>query len=597
MKLNYYITLIFVWLLSFASCQQEAGFDSNVGYLYLEATTNTSLSTKSTVPENYKPEQLHVEILNTSGTVLYSTDDYDTEWKGKQFALPAGSYTIEAHSHGFDGQASGFNNPYYYGSSKTTVTAGKTISTSVTCTLANVKVSVQFDSEFKKAFRSAEVLIASAVSGITPLKVEMGKDIQPIYIPAGNFTATVTVSNPDFKEYSMDRTIESVQARDHYILKYKVKPQGNGSITVEADASEREYTFNFNVPTKATTELKAKAANAWSNFALLEGEVPSSEGELDPSVMKFEWRNISDSDWQTLSTIFEEETYSAKLTGLIPNTTYTYRMVYAKDGQKFTSNEVAFTTDIQTPLPNGNLDDWYKNDKTIYAVSEADFNAGKRFWDSSNAGTTTGLASIVNKNPTQGNSEIVHTAGGQSAELKTIEAMSVLAAASLYAGTFGSTKSDFSGAELDFGQPWTARPTQFRGFYHYTPVAMNIVGNNLPSSISVTKGVTPDSCAIYIALTTKSYHIDNTNPSTFLHPEDEEVIAYGELPKSEAVSTNGSYKEFVINLTYKDLIRKPTHIIIVCSASKYGDYFTGGVGSTLYLDDLELIYGNDPKTK
>ena len=109
MKLNYYITLIFVWLLSFASCQQEAGFDSNVGYLYLEATTNTSLSTKSEVPENYKPKQLHVEIRNASGAVLYTTDDYEKDkWTNKKFALPAGSYTIEAHSHGFDGQASGF---------------------------------------------------------------------------------------------------------------------------------------------------------------------------------------------------------------------------------------------------------------------------------------------------------------------------------------------------------------------------------------------------------------------------------------------------------------------------------------------------------
>ena len=597
MKLNYYITLIFVWLLSFASCQQEAGFDSNVGYLYLEATTNTSLSTKSEVPENYKPKQLHVEIRNASGTVLYSTDDYEKEWTNKQFALPAGSYTIEAHSHGFDGQASGFNNPYYYGSTTATITAGEPTFAKVSCTLANVKVSVKFDSEFQSAFSSANVRIASAVSGITPLTVNMGGTIEPIYIPVGNFTATVNVTNQAGNSFSMDRVIDSVKARDHYILTYKVSPQGSGSITVVADGSEREYTFTFNVPTKPTTTLRANAANTWSNFAILEGEVLSSEGTLDPAYMQFEYRKTEEDNWAYAPATPSGEKYSTKLTGLTPNTAYTYHMVYTKDGKTFTSNEVAFTTDIQTPLPNGNLDAWYKNGKTIYAVSEADFNAGKRFWDSSNAGTTTGIASIVNKNPTQGNSEIVHTEGGQSAELKTIKAMGVLAAASLYAGTFGSTKSDYSGAELDFGQPWTARPTQFRGFYHYTPVAMNIVGNTLPSSISVTQDVTPDSCAIYIALTTKSYHIDNTNPSTFLRPEDEEVIAYGELPKSEAVSTNGTYKEFVINLIYKDLIRKPTHIIIVCSASKYGDYFTGGVGSTLYLDDLELIYGDNPITK
>lgn len=34
------------------------------------------------------------------------------------------------------------------------------------------------------------------------------------------------------------------------------------------------------------------------------------------------------------------------------------------------------------------------------------------------------------------------------------------------------------------------------------------------------------------------------------------------------------------------------YIIIVASSSKYGDYFTGGDGSIMYLDDLELVYPN-----
>ena len=34
----------------------------------------------------------------------------------------------------------------------------------------------------------------------------------------------------------------------------------------------------------------------------------------------------------------------------------------------------------------------------------------------------------------------------------------------------------------------------------------------------------------------------------------------------------------------------PPPIIVVASASKYGDYFAGAVGSTMWLDDLKLIY-------
>ncbi len=34
----------------------------------------------------------------------------------------------------------------------------------------------------------------------------------------------------------------------------------------------------------------------------------------------------------------------------------------------------------------------------------------------------------------------------------------------------------------------------------------------------------------------------------------------------------------------------PTHLIVVCSASRWGDYFTGSTDSCLLVDDLELIY-------
>lgn len=590
----------------FTACQTEESFnDSSMGYLYLEATTNTSLSTKSKVPENYNPKQLHVEIRNASGTVLYSTDDYEKEWTNKQFALPAGSYTIEAHSHGFDGQASGFNNPYYYGSTTATITAGEPTFAKVSCTLANVKVSVKFDSEFQNAFSSANVRIASAVSGITPLTVNMGGTIEPIYIPVGNFTATVNVTNQAGNSFSMDRVIDSVKARDHYILTYKVSPQGSGSIKVEADGSEREYTFTFNVPTKPTTTLQANAANAWSNFAFLEGEVPSSEGTLDPAYMQFEYRKTEEDNWASAPATPSGNKYSTRLTGLTPNTAYTYRMVYAKDGKTFTSNEVAFTTDIQTPLPNGNLDDWYKSGKTWYAISEEDYTANNKFWDSSNPGTTTGAGALVNVNPTEGNTQVVHTADGKSAMMKSQYASAFgigkFAAASLYAGAFNNLVGS-NGAKIDFGRPFTARPTQLTGWYQYSTGAIDYCGGGQPAN-TVSTGDT-DLWSAYVVLTTGTYQLDNTKlaetaldfNALLRDDNDSFVVAYGALLDAECVASS-VWKKFTIDLTYKNLVLKPTHIIIVFSSSKYGDYFTGSTESVLYLDDLELIYGDNPITK
>ena len=40
----------------------------------------------------------------------------------------------------------------------------------------------------------------------------------------------------------------------------------------------------------------------------------------------------------------------------------------------------------------------------------------------------------------------------------------------------------------------------------------------------------------------------------------------------------------------------PTYIVISAAASRYGDYFTGGRGSTLYVDEFEFIYDPDQLT-
>ena len=51
------------------------------------------------------------------------------------------------------------------------------------------------------------------------------------------------------------------------------------------------------------------------------------------------------------------------------------------------------------------------------------------------------------------------------------------------------------------------------------------------------------------------------------------------------------YEKFTIDIKYRSLTRKPTYVLVVCSSSKYGDYFTGSTSSVLYLDEFEFVYG------
>ena len=46
---------------------------------------------------------------------------------------------------------------------------------------------------------------------------------------------------------------------------------------------------------------------------------------------------------------------------------------------------------------------------------------------------------------------------------------------------------------------------------------------------------------------------------------------------------------FEIELKYRNK-RTPKYCVLVCSSSKYGDYFTGGQGSILYVDEFEFTF-------
>ena len=84
----------------------------------------------------------------------------------------------------------------------------------------------------------------------------------------------------------------------------------------------------------------------------------------------------------------------------------------------------------------------------------------------------------------------------------------------------------------------------------------------------------------------------STGDNKFVDINDEKIIAYGELDAAyTSPESMSEYKPFTIDLVYRDLTTKPTYVLIVCSSSKYGDYFTGSTSSVLLIDEFELVYG------
>lgn len=581
-----FITLLTTFLI--CSCQQDELGD-NIGYLRLEVGTNTYVDTR--IAADYNPKQIALQIINSKGEVVESTDDWET-LSGQQIRLLAGTYTVQASSNGFDGSESGFDIPYYSGSQQITVQSGKEVTANITCTLANVKVTVNYDQSFKDAFQSATATVKSAMQGVNELSFKMGDELKPAYFPVADLTTTISVVNHAGKTFSQDTPITDVKPRKHYILNFKVAETGSiGGVNVSVDGTETVYTFTFNVSTESSTKLSVEKANAWSNFAYVKGTIDSQEAgsKLDVSKMRFEYKALADEEWTSIAAQADgENSFKATLSNLNPTTEYSYRMVYTVDNAEgFVSNTSSFTTESQELVPNLSFDDWCSvstgsiiRKTTYYAAVSAD----DLYWDSGNAGANT----MRTVNPTR--PEETDVVSGKAAKLMSTTAAGQFAAGSLFTGKFGSASISPLGAKLDFGRPFTGRPSQLKGYYKYNPGNIDFIKTD---RVSAVQEGDRDLCSIYILLADwDSPFAVSTGDDVFVDINDPSVIAYGELEAGKTSPESMSeYEGFTIDIKYRDITRKPTYILIVCSSSKYGDYFTGSTGSVLLLDEFQLIYG------
>ena len=587
MKRIYTILLIASTLFFFA-CQQEENLTGGAtGYLRL--TVNEDMSTNSrAVPENYKPEQIAVQIVNAEGETVKETEDWEL-WSGKQIELPVGKYTIKASSNGFDGKDAGFDIPYYTGSKGVTITANGEANETIICKLANVKVTVNFDPALIAKVRSVAATVDNdeVPNDGTPAVYSLAFDTEETrsgYFPVTKLFASITVVNKDGDSHSMRKELTDaegnpVKARDHFILNIKETDTGEQGITVTVDPATHEYSYTFNVSTKPTSGATL-TAGAWDRLAYLKASNVSTGTGVSAEGMKFQYRAAvetatlaedEEAGWTDVVTTTEENNYTAMLTGLAAETGYECRLVNG-DGDVIATQ--SFTTgkaDAQTALVNGGFEDWcvrsaktaLTNKNTTFPCSETDYDAGNLYWDTSNRGAN----SISQMDPTNKSTDFV-IAGTYAAKLQSVKVLgSIFAAASMYTGSFGGASMDMS-ATINFGRSFTSRPIALHGYYQYSPANVDAVGDNLPADATVSEG-NPDQCAIYVALTKKTYTINNKQEDTFIDFEgDENIIAYGTIEGDYELQMVIPNLPFLCNTRKVNLVRyRPTSSLFARQAN------------------------------
>lgn len=341
---------------------------------------------------------------------------------------------------------------------------------------------------------------------------------------------------------------------------------------VDQDGKDNTATLSIVVSDAIVVTEEPERADIWACRATLRGNVVKETAEP----LTFQYRRTGTKDWTSVAANRSGSTLSAEVTGLTPGTTYEYQAVA---GAQASVKTATFTTEAATALPNSSFENW----QTLSSSAMVLYGPGEEmFWDSGNHGSAT-----LNKNVTSPDETYKHS-GRYSVKLQSqfvgILSFGKFAAGNLFAGQY--LRTDGTDGVLSFGRPFTSRPAKLKGYIKYTPGTVDYsYTSELP------KGST-DIGNIYIALGDWSEPIEiRTKDKKLFDKNDEKIIAYGEWEiTSETQGADGGLLEFEIPLDYRSLDRIPSYIVLVASASKYGDYFTGSTGSTMWIDDLELIY-------
>ena len=231
-------------------------------------------------------------------------------------------------------------------------------------------------------------------------------------------------------------------------------------------------------------------------------------------------------------------------------------------------------------LPNSNFDLWY----TVAGYQQPGESAETTVWGTANRAMA--IAGDANTNPED-------LGGGDfAARMTSVKAPLLvrMAAATLFTGKFteGFPSATDPRSNIDFGTPFIGRPAAFKVDYKYLPGASyeDDKGNPLPGG---------DQCDIYVLLEYREgTKVERIGTGWFRSGDPKGDFTPLEVPIKYGALTNADPEFEYANIregeTWGDPQATPTHITVVFSSSALGDFFTGAIGSELWVNNFELVY-------
>lgn len=221
-------------MLAFTACHSEAmeGQSTGKGELNLASMTAEVNTEVETVYLGSRAES-GTDFSNYIVTVYDAQSQKVNQWKYSEMpeivSLAVGTCTVEVTSA--EAPANGFDIPYYKGSTTCEIKENEIVDVPViTCKLANMMFSVEYDEEFKS--KMGEDVVTTITVGDNSLEIPSSETRKAYLVAPGGETTSMTVTlkgTIDGEAIDYSERITDVKTGVHNIIKYKFTPVSDGS--------------------------------------------------------------------------------------------------------------------------------------------------------------------------------------------------------------------------------------------------------------------------------------------------------------------------------------------------------------------------------
>ena len=203
-------------------------------YKVVPVTRSTAESASTT--ENPDVSEFALKLVSSDGSFSRAWDslaDFDPATK-----IPVGTYTMSAFYGDID--IEGFEKPFYLGETPVAVRDRENSSVEINCTLANVKVTVEYSDAFKKYFADYSTTIHSTGGEY----IEFSKtETRAAYVKPGKITIQTHLKKQNGIESTFEpAAIPNAAARQHYKIKLDISDNNAGEAQLNISFDETTET-------------------------------------------------------------------------------------------------------------------------------------------------------------------------------------------------------------------------------------------------------------------------------------------------------------------------------------------------------------------